>query len=507
MNRVLEQAVSPGGSLRKHKDDCEILWKEENKKLIDVADGNIRFFLDQKALFKANHLTVSKYYTASLKKQEYILKKSHSLFSRYNNDTISNFDNIVYSSSELLSSSISSLAYEIYHIETKINACKLNKLTRLQISHMYAEMATDVTGKIVEGIVHYAGLASSITGPAFVGPLIVADILDAVATGIEMKLRSDVGLASADADRRRALKELEKSRAEMELAIETKHNSKVKFLSSINDFLNNGVILKENMDDASTNLINMKSILDNNVKTYETDIEEIAKQTFCKVISENQAIELESIKNIESQFIEISDIIENNKRQILEKNAKLVKFGTTITTLNTNMITSFASIIQNDWELLFNVDVNGNVDLTENLQLRLGWMLGFRAGCYKPDNVNGAAVTSEGICLVSPPRYLFISINDGQKSQGTGLIAAYSQSSLDSNIMTRINCAATMDSTKVFKCASDVGLSNQLNRTRQYFGPVNISRLHIQVLDEYGRHVSLNHMDWSLTLVFDQLYD
>jgi hypothetical protein len=108
---------------------------------------------------------------------------------------------------------------------------------------------------------------------------------------------------------------------------------------------------------------------------------------------------------------------------------------------------------------------------------------------------------------VSPPRYLFISINDGQKSQGTGFVAAYSQSSLDNNIMTRINCAATMDSTKVFKCASDVGLSNQLNRTRQYFGPVNISRLHIQVLDEYGRHVSLNHMDWSLTLVFDQLYD
>ena len=508
LNQVLEQEVSPGGKLREHKDYCEGLWNEENKNLIDEADKNIGFFIVQKELFKVKHLRISKYYTASLKKQEYILKKSHSLFSRYNNDTISNFDNIVYSSSELLSSSISSLAYEIYHIETKINACKLNKLTRLQTNHMYAEMATEVTGKIVQGILNYAGLSSSVPiGPTFIAPLIVADILNAIATGIEMKLRSDVGLASADVDRRMAMKELEKSRAEMELAIESKHNSKVKFLSSINDFLNNGVILKENMDDASTNLINMKSILDNNVKTYETDIEEIAKQTFCKVISENQAIELESIKNIESQFIEISDIIENNNRQIETRKKKLDNFGKTITALNYNMTESFASIIPNNWELLFNVDVNGNVDLTENLQLRLGWMLGFRAGCYKPDIVDGAAVTSEGICLVSPPRYLFISINDGQKSQGTGLVAAYSQSSLDSNIMTRINCAATMDSTKVFKCASDVGLSNQLNRTRQYFGPVNISRLHIQVLDEYGRHVSLNHMDWSLTLVFDQLYD
>ena len=507
LKRAIDFSVSSNGGLKKHKDASQKEWEDENEALITKSDESINFFLVEKVKLQGKHKKLSTYYKASLKKQEYILKTSHSLFSRYNNDTITNFDNIVFNCSNLLSSSISSLAYEIYHIETKINACKLNKLTRLQISHMYAEMATDVTGMIVEGIVHYAGLASSVTGPAFVGPLIIADIFDAVATGIEMKLRSDVGLASADADRRMALKDIEKSSAELEVAIEEKHNSKVKFLSSINDFLNNGVIIEEKMHDASTQLIDMKSILDNNVKTYETEVEKIAKHTFCKVISENQLIELESIKNIESQFIEIADIIENNKRQILEKNVKLVNFGTTITNFNKEMITSFASIVQNDWELLFNVDVNGNVDFTENLQLRLGWMLGFRAGCYKPDNVDGAAVTSEGICLVSPPRYLFISINDGQKSQGTGLIAAYSQSSLDSNIMTRINCAATMDSTKVFKCASDVGLSNQLNRTRQYFGPVNISRLHIQVLDEYGRHVSLNHMDWSLTLVFDQLYD
>ena len=59
----------------------------------------------------------------------------------------------------------------------------------------------------------------------------------------------------------------------------------------------------------------------------------------------------------------------------------------------------------------------------------------------------------------------------------------------------------------VFKSSSDPGLSNQLNRTREYFGPVDIERLQISLIDEYGRKLDLNNMDWSMTLVFEHLYD
>jgi hypothetical protein len=52
-----------------------------------------------------------------------------------------------------------------------------------------------------------------------------------------------------------------------------------------------------------------------------------------------------------------------------------------------------------------------------------------------------------------------------------------------------------------------VGLDTQLNRAREYFGPVTISKLKFKLLDEYGRIISLNYMDWSLTLVFEKLYD
>lgn len=150
----------------------------------------------------------------------------------------------------------------------------------------------------------------------------------------------------------------------------------------------------------------------------------------------------------------------------------------------------------------FAVSENGSLNLSENIQLRLGWQLGFRLGRYQ-----AFSMLSEGVCMLSGPRYIFVAIEDGQKNTGNSFIAAYSQSSLDKNIMTRINAANLMDDVGVFKSASDPGLSNQLNRTREYFGPVNIDRLRISLLDEYGRELELNNMDWSMTLVFEHLYD
>ena len=64
-----------------------------------------------------------------------------------------------------------------------------------------------------------------------------------------------------------------------------------------------------------------------------------------------------------------------------------------------------------------------------------------------------------------------------------------------------------MDQTGVYKDSDDPGVSTQLNRTREYFGPVNIQRLEIKLYDEYGRILDLNNMDWSFTLNLDILYN
>ena len=42
---------------------------------------------------------------------------------------------------------------------------------------------------------------------------------------------------------------------------------------------------------------------------------------------------------------------------------------------------------------------------------------------------------------------------------------------------------------------------------RIYFGPTDISKLHIKLFDEFGRIVDLNNGDYSFTLDIDVLYD
>lgn len=182
--------------------------------------------------------------------------------------------------------------------------------------------------------------------------------------------------------------------------------------------------------------------------------------------------------------------------------------------------------------LRFIVDTNGNLDIDTSAQLRLGWQLGFRTGSYwcggVPYNPNwkkelgfsftssamdksasrttiGSAV-SEGITLITGPRYCFLAINDHRVSTGPTMLVAYAESTLDDNIITRINLASAMASVHAYQYSDDPGQTTQLNRQREYFGPVDIHRMEITLYDEYGRILDLNNMDWSFTLAFEKLY-
>ena len=163
------------------------------------------------------------------------------------------------------------------------------------------------------------------------------------------------------------------------------------------------------------------------------------------------------------------------------------------------------SIFSCGYTIYFNVQPGGSLSFVGNIQLYLGWQLGFRVAqytCYK-----SLACYSEAPCMITGPRYMYLCINDGLKSAGNNFIAAFAQSTLSNDIITRINLANSMASTGVYKCTSDEGLSNQLNRTREYFGPVTINRLSFKLLDEYGRVLLFNDVDWSMSIVFEKLYD
>ena len=141
--------------------------------------------------------------------------------------------------------------------------------------------------------------------------------------------------------------------------------------------------------------------------------------------------------------------------------------------------------------------MNGQPDNNTPLPLKFGWMLGFRNGVY----TNNVSYVSEGLIDLSAPRYVFLSIDDHNNSVSDGFISVYSSSVLNKNILARISVRGN-----VFNYMAQNNLSTT-TYPREYFGPVNIQRMNIQLLDEYGRILNLHNMDYSFCLTFDTIYD
>ena len=152
----------------------------------------------------------------------------------------------------------------------------------------------------------------------------------------------------------------------------------------------------------------------------------------------------------------------------------------------------------------FNVDSQGKVDLDSPLPLKLGWLLGFRGGAY--NSINNQII-SEGICSITGPKYIYLCINDFTNAANNYFTAAFTNSTISPYIIARMNYQTLLQSDGIYKYTEDDEFSNSHNRTREYFGPVDIQKLHFQILDEYGRVINLNNMDWSCALTFDILYD
>jgi len=161
----------------------------------------------------------------------------------------------------------------------------------------------------------------------------------------------------------------------------------------------------------------------------------------------------------------------------------------------------------NTIDIIFNVDnkIVKNPSIIEKQQF-LGWDLGFRNTIYRL-NLTSGAIISEGICMTSGPRYGFISLNDKQTKTTSNFVSAYNSSLLDKHIISKISLSAAMDDVCCFKSSSKLNCYEPFNQIREYFGPVDIKNLEIKLLDEYGRIIDLNNMDWSITLVFETLYD
>jgi hypothetical protein len=159
------------------------------------------------------------------------------------------------------------------------------------------------------------------------------------------------------------------------------------------------------------------------------------------------------------------------------------------------------------FSIIFNQSATGQIDSTP-IQFKLGWLLGFREAIYNYEvpgpgpvwsNWTETAFVSEGIYDPERVRYVYLVIDDFNSSVNNYFIGAFGESILNPNILAKITLPTNTLSIN--------NRSYEIGWKRDYFGPVRINKMKVQVLDEYGRIVDLNNMDYSLSLRFETLYD
>jgi hypothetical protein len=139
---------------------------------------------------------------------------------------------------------------------------------------------------------------------------------------------------------------------------------------------------------------------------------------------------------------------------------------------------------------------NECVDISQ-IYKGFGWFMGYR----KAEYIGASTYTTEAVYSSSPYEYIYFTLNDYNMSQSQNIFGMFSKSILGDNILAIIPVTSNS-----FNICFDNGV-NLLEKKREYYGPVNIQRLKIQLLNQYGEILCLNNMDFSFSLEFEIGYD
>ena len=161
-----------------------------------------------------------------------------------------------------------------------------------------------------------------------------------------------------------------------------------------------------------------------------------------------------------------------------------------------NLKTRF-DILDNEFDI-FTFSLLFVSNISQNIMNTCGWILGFRLATYFDIMEK---IQSEGLFDGGGDRYIYVALNDYQYNNNSLNTVCFDKSILNEDVIAKI----PMINGKLSLVVSDD--NNPLAKIRRYTGPVNISKLHIKILDKFGAIIDLNNMDYSITFEMEILYE
>ena len=144
-------------------------------------------------------------------------------------------------------------------------------------------------------------------------------------------------------------------------------------------------------------------------------------------------------------------------------------------------------------------DVDPSVVDPTPLQLKLGWILGFRYGEYNDSTAvaegrRANRFISEGAYDPQFPRYFYILVDDFNKNYNSSFVSYYNRSTVDGNIIARVPIDISYKQSN-----GPMMFTYAVSSGRNYHGPVKISKMRIKLLDPHGRTMNFNNMDYTIS--------
>jgi hypothetical protein len=158
--------------------------------------------------------------------------------------------------------------------------------------------------------------------------------------------------------------------------------------------------------------------------------------------------------------------------------------------------TTITTTDNNNYTINFNTDPSGNID-NHDLTSKLGRVLGFKNASYTFNS--STPLVAESTINLNTLRYLYLVVDEFSTGFTNSFICPLQHSLLSKKILGRI----ALDNMRY--PYGSVQVSNTFNALlssdiRQYNGAVDIQKIQVQLINEYGAPVDLNGQDFSFLL-------
>jgi hypothetical protein len=200
----------------------------------------------------------------------------------------------------------------------------------------------------------------------------------------------------------------------------------------------------------------------------------------------------------------IADLSNNINTQISAFSSNKLFYGT----FSSNNTSYFYANPSGTYKIDFAVDKTGNFD-KYHFKSKLGWVLGFRDISYTVigSNLTSIPTTHPEKCVISEAvynlivlRYLYLAVDELTNGNQDSFISLLPKSRINKNILGKIIVDNNMFP---YGTMSNVNVHTGLltSDTRTYTGnKVDIQKLNVQLLDDWGNLVNLNGIDFSFGL-------